>query len=203
MSFEASICGDSACFICVSLKRRDKAYQLFSLFYKITLFLNPLQFQMITYSDLYNQKLSIFSYFQSSWKKRDWSGLRPQRVILLKQVAAQQKWTRCGNDGCTASDTLTIFHIYLKKKLKLYICIFLFWPSHPLNIMSYFSIKALLFFKLVAFHAASFTSNPYKSAVENITAVNNVALNCDMYYLCCLLRRDDVTAWNYKFYLHS
>ncbi len=66
MSFEASICGDSAWFICVSLKRRDKAYQLFSLFYKITLFLNPLQFQMITYSDLYNQKLSIFSYFQSS-----------------------------------------------------------------------------------------------------------------------------------------
>ncbi len=91
MSFEASICGDSACFIYVSLKRRDKAHHLFALFYKITLFLNPLQFQMLPYSDLYNQTLSIFSYFQSSWKKRDWCGLRPQKVILLKQVAARQK----------------------------------------------------------------------------------------------------------------
>ncbi len=100
MSFEASICGDSACFIYVSLKRRDKAHHLFSLFYKITLFFNPLRFQMLPYSDLYNQKCSIFSYFQSSCKKRDWCGLRPQRVILLKQVAANidsvwKWWPHC------------------------------------------------------------------------------------------------------------
>ncbi len=78
MSFEASICGDSACFIYVSLKRRDKAHHLFALFYKITLFFNPLQFQMLPYSDLYNQTLSIlviFSYHEKT----------------LKQVAARQK----------------------------------------------------------------------------------------------------------------
>ncbi len=74
MSFEASICGDSACFIYVSLKRRDKAHHLFALFYKITLFFNPLQFQMLPYSDLYNQTLSIFSYFQLSWKNAQASG---------------------------------------------------------------------------------------------------------------------------------
>ncbi len=57
---------------------------------QITLFFNPLQFQMIPYSDLYNQNW-VFLVFQSSCKKRDWCGLRPQRVILLKQVAARKK----------------------------------------------------------------------------------------------------------------
>ncbi len=70
MSFEASICGDSACFIHVSLKRHDKTCHLFSLFYKITLFFNPLRFQMLPYSDLYNQNWVFLVIFSHHVKRR-------------------------------------------------------------------------------------------------------------------------------------